>query len=503
MLQAKIFLHQDFVKNAIDDRIYSAFVEHMGRCVYHGIYEPEHPEADELGFRKDVKRLVKALNVPLIRYPGGNFVSNYRWEDGVGPREKRKAQRDAAWAQIEPNLVGTDEFHAWAKDVGAQVMMAVNLGTRGPAEAGALLEYCNLEQGSRYADMRVANGIAKPYGDKVWCLGNEMDGIWQIGGRTAADYADVARKTACFMKMLDPDIQLVACGSSNYDMPTFGDWEQTVLEQTYEHIDFLSLHQYFADWGRNDGEYLGAAADMDKFIHTVISICDAVGGKKHQQKKIHLSFDEWGVWPMYTKCNNQADRWAIGPAREEYRFCMLDTLVFATMMNCLLRHSERVKIACLTQLVNVCAPIMTEVGGPAWVQPIYYPFFYASRYGRGALLDMRSDSPVYEAGCHGTVPLTDAAAVWREETKEIALFLVSRSQEERCSLTLELTGFGDIHVIEHVVMEAEDRHAVNSAEYPDRVRPKTLQGRVSEVRGGLQVELLPLTWNMIRIQTQG
>ncbi len=499
-MKAQIWLHRKFIKNKIDDRIYSAFVEHMGRCVYNGIYEPGHPTADSNGFREDVKELVKELRIPLIRYPGGNFVSGYRWEDGVGPVGQRKAVRDAAWGQTEPNTVGTDEFHAWAKEIGSQVMMAVNLGTRGVEEAGALLEYCNLGEGTKYADMRVANGVRDPYGDKVWCLGNEMDGIWQVGARRASDYADIARKTACYMKMLDPSVQLVACGSSNYEMASFGDWEQTVLEEAYEHIDFISLHQYMADWGKDDGEYLGSAVDMDKFIRTVVSVCDAVGGKKRTDKKIDLSFDEWGVWPMLTKCDNNADRWAVGPAREEYRFSMMDSLVFATMIHSLIRNSDRVKIACLTQLVNVCSPIMTVVGGPVWVQPTYWPFYYASRYGRGELLETRSKCPTYDAGKHGVVPYIDSVAVHNQDTKEITLFAVSRAQDEECELEMELAGFGECSIIEHIVMEHKDRYAMNSAEQPECVMPRSVADRADIEAGVARLIVKPLSWNMVRIK---
>jgi len=500
-MKAQIWLHRAFVKNKIDDRIYGAFVEHMGRCVYNGIYEPSHPTADSRGFREDVKELVKELRIPLIRYPGGNFVSGYRWEEGVGPVEQRRAVRDAAWAQIEPNLVGTDEFHAWAKDVGSQVMMAVNLGSRGVEEAGALLEYCNLDAGTTYSDMRVANGVTEPYHDKIWCLGNEMDGIWQIGARRASDYADIARKAACYMKMLDPNVQLVACGSSNYEIPTFGDWEQTVLEETYEHIDFISLHQYMANWGNNDGEYLGSSVDMDRFIRTVVSICDAVGGKRHTDKKINLSFDEWGVWPMLTKCDNNADRWTVGPAREEYRFSMMDSLVFATMIHSLIRNSDRVKIACLTQLVNVCSPIMTEVGGSVWVQPTYWPFYYASRYGRGELLEARSESPVYDAGKHGMAPVIDNVAVFDSEMKEMTLFVVNRSQDADCELQMNLAGFGKCSILDHIVMEHEDRHAVNSAERPNCVIPNAVADRVTICGEQARLIVKPLSWNMVRIKT--
>ena len=501
-MKVDLILSKDFQVCKIDDRIYSSFVEHMGRSVYNGIYEPTHPTADANGFREDVKELIKPLNIPMIRYPGGNFLSGYRWEDGVGPRSERPRVLDPAWKQLEPNEVGTDEFHAWAEEMGAEVMMAVNLGTRGTEEAGQLLEYCNLDTDSKYANMRVKNGRKKAYKDPVWCLGNEMDGPWQIGARTPEDYADIARKTANYMKKIDPDAELVACGSSKHIMKTFGEWETVVLNQCYDQVDYISLHLYITDFKENDAEYLGASVGMDQFIRTVISICDAVGGRLRSSKKVNLAFDEWNVQPKYTKCDNKLSPWEIGPAREEYRFCLLDALVFGTMMNSLLRHADRVKIACFAQLVNVCAPIMTVNGGIAWKQTTYYPFYYASNYGRGILLDQRLNCPTYEAGKYGEAPYVDTVAVYRPEEKEICIFAINRSENEAAELKTKLGEFGKCSLIEHVVLESDDPHARNSETEPDRVTPKTVTDRAKVCDGAATVDLKPLTWNMIRIKTE-
>lgn len=500
-MNARLTLHPAFQIGRINPRIYGSFIEHMGRAVYNGIYEPTHPTADERGFRNDVKQLIKEMNVPILRYPGGNFLSGYDWKDGVGPRERRPRRLDAAWQQLEPNEVGTDEFHDWASQVGSEVMMAVNLGTKGPEEAAQLLEYCNMPAGSQYADERVRNGRLKPYRDQVWCLGNEMDGPWQIGSRTAEDYGDIARKTACLMKKIDPAVKLVACGSANLDMPTFGTWEETVLEKCYEHIDCLSLHHYFTNDYTDRPAYLANSLAMDEFIGGVIAICDAVGARLHQRRKINLSFDEWNVWPLRYKSNNALQPWAIGPAREEYVFSMEDALLFGSMMLSLIRRCDRVEMACMAQLVNVCAPIMTVVGGPVWKQTTYYPFQYTSRYGRGVALNTQVACDGYSTAAHPFVPYIDAMAVWNEEKQEIVLFAVNRCEGEEAVLDVAAERFGAVELAEHVVLTHADRDAVNSPDRPDNVVPRA-DGVTVVDASGIHARLPAFSWNMIRLKTK-
>lgn len=479
----KLDTHQ--IIDKVDDRIYSSFIEHMGRAVYHGIYEPGHPTADDMGFRQDVMELIRPLNIPLIRYPGGNFVSGYEWQDGVGKNRPRTL--DPAWQQLEPNEVGTDEFHEWAKRANCGVMMAVNLGTRDAAEAAHLLEYCNFPRGTKYADMRAENGHEEPYHDKVWCLGNEMDGIWQVGHRSADDYAQVARKTACLMKMLDPSLELVACGSANYQMPTFGLWERAVLEQAYDQISYISLHQYYTNEGRDSAEFLGCSKEMDRFIDTLTAICDAVGGARRTEKKIHLSFDEWNVWPKQ-KCSNDNGLWTVGPRREEYVFTMEDALVFGTLLTTLIRHCDRVKIACLAQLVNVCAPIMTENNGCAWAQTIYYPFLHASNYGRGYALRTSLDCPTYHAGRFGETAYAECVAVHNREQNEMTVFAVNRSLNEQIELNVE--GLEEYTCFEHIVMTAPALDDANTADAPQQVVPRFVPCDF--------VTLEKASWNVIR-----
>jgi alpha-N-arabinofuranosidase len=308
-MKAQLIISRDYTLGAIDARIYGSFIEHLGRAVYGGIYEPGHPEADGHGYRRDVLKLVKALNIPVIRYPGGNFVSGYRWEDGVGGRSGRPRRLDLAWSTIETNEVGIDEFYSWSQAAGSEVMMAVNLGTRGPEDAKNLIEYCNHPSGTLFSDMRIANGRRDPYGIRLWCLGNEMDGPWQMGAKTADEYGRTAAEAAKLMKWVDPSVELVACGSSHPMMPSFGHWESSVLEHTYDTVDYLSLHSYYRNDADDTPSFLAQSLVMDDFIRTAVSTCDYVRGLKHSKKRINLSFDEWNVWFHSTETDKKVDRW--------------------------------------------------------------------------------------------------------------------------------------------------------------------------------------------------
>jgi alpha-N-arabinofuranosidase len=356
-----------FAVGPVRRRTFGAFVEHLGRCVYTGIFEPEHPTADRDGFRGDVLELTRELGVSTVRYPGGNFVSGYRWEDGVGPVEQRPVRLDLAWHSSDPNLVGVDEFAKWSAKAGVETMMAVNLGTRGTQEALDLLEYCNIDGGTAFSDQRRANGAEKGYGIKMWCLGNEMDGPWQIGHKSAHEYGRLAADTARGMRMLDPDLELVACGSSGPTMPTFGEWERVVLSETYDLVDLVSAHQYFEDFGDLQ-EHLAAGHKMDAFIRDIVAHIDHVKSVKKSGKQINISFDEWNVWHMSrgeSKAPSGKD-WPVAPVLLEDIYTVADAVVVGDLLITLLRNTDRVHSASLAQLVNVIAPIMTEPGGDTW-----------------------------------------------------------------------------------------------------------------------------------------
>ena len=501
MQKAKLILDRDFVIGQIDPRIYGSFVEHLGRCVYGGLYEPDHPAADEDGFRRDVLALVRDLGVTTVRYPGGNFVSGFRWEDSVGPREQRPVRLDQAWSTTEPNTFGLHEYMAWCQKAGVQPLYSVNLGTRGPAEARDLVEYANFPGGSCWSDLRKRNGAPEPFGIKLWCLGNEMDGPWQIGHKTAQEYGRVAHEAGKLMKWMDPSIELVVCGSSASDMPTFVDWEKTVLDECYDTVDYISLHRYYGNPAGDTASFLARTMDMDAFIQTVAAVCDAVKGKKHSEKTMYLSFDEWNVWYHSGQQDEEVlkrNKWGRALPLLEDVYTFEDALLVGSMLMTLIRNADRVKIACLAQLVNVIAPIMTETGGRAWAQTIYWPFLHASRFGRGTSLRPLVESPTYDCDDYKSVPYLDAAAVFHGDGG-LTVFCVNRSETEDMTLDLDLRAFDDLALTEHTLLHHGDVHAVNTAEDPHAVRPEPGPG--GALAGGKGSVVIPaLSWNVLRFE---
>ena len=501
MKTATLILDRDFTIGEVDKRLYGSFIEHLGRAVYGGIYEPGHPTADENGFRRDVMEMVRRLDVPVVRYPGGNFVSGFNWEDSIGPREKRPKRLDLAWFTTETNEVGLHEFIDWCREVHTQPMYAVNLGTRGPDDARRIVEYCNHPGGTELSDLRIKNGAKDPFGIKLWCLGNEMDGPWQISAKTAAEYGRVACETAKVMKWVDPSIEVVACGSSMLDMPTFGTWEYQMLMECYEHIDYVSLHRYYNNHANNTPDFLARSMDLDDFITTVVSICDAVGGTKHSRKKLNLSFDEWNVWYHSLAQDEEIkkrDRWGRALPLLEDIYNFEDALLIGTLLITFLRHADRVKIACMAQLVNVIAPIMTCAGGGVWAQTIYWPLYYVSKYGRGTALRPIVKSPSYDCADYEQVPYVDATAVQAEDGS-LTIFAINRSLEEDMELSADLRGFGSFEIVEHVMLHHEDVKAVNTELHPDNVHPtRGASGSVAD--GRLSVALKKQSFNVIRLK---
>ncbi len=500
MKKAKLIMDRDFAIGKIDPRIYGSFIEHLGRAVYGGIYEPSHPTADENGFRRDVIDMVRKLGVPVVRYPGGNFVSGFNWEDSIGPRDQRPKRLDLAWFTTETNEVGLHEFVDWAKKADTQVMYAINLGSRGADAARNVVEYANHPSGSYWSDLRIQNGAKDPFGIKLWCLGNEMDGPWQMCHKTATEYGRTACEAGKMMKWVDPTIELVACGSSSYEMSTFGSWEYQMLDECYDQIDYVSLHRYYGNPSNQTADFLARNMDLDAFIKTVVSICDAVKGKKHSKKQVNLSFDEWNVWYHSNQQDQEIwkrDKWdrALPLLEDIYNF--EDALLVGAMLITFLRNADRVKVACLAQLVNVIAPIMTRNGGGVWAQTIFWPLMHASKYGRGMALRPVLHSPLYDCSDYTDVPLVDATATMADDGS-VTIFAVNRDLKEDIALEADLRAFGELKVLEHIVLHHDDVKAVNTEENPDNVTPHA--GKGGQLDGGhLNMVLPSLSWNVIRL----
>ncbi len=466
--------------------------------MYTGLYEPDHPSANDEGFRMDVVELVRELGTRTVRYPGGNFVSGFRWEDSVGPRDKRPVRRDLAWHSLESNQVGLDEFARWLKLTDSELMLAVNLGTRGIQPALDLLEYANHPSGTALSDLRVANGMPDPHDVRMWCLGNEMDGPWQTGFLTADDYGKLAARTAAAMKMADKDLELVVCGSSGSAMPTFGDWERTVLEHTYDYVDYVSCHAYYQERDGDLGSFLASATDMDYFIGTVVATADHVGYKKRSKKKINISFDEWNVWYLkeHQESDEVNDEWRHAPRQLEDVYTVADAVVVGNLLMTLLRHSDRVTSASLAQLVNVIAPIMTEPGGPAWRQTTFYPFSITSRLATGEVIRPTIEAPTYTTACHGEAPVIDAVATVDED--RAAVFLVNRELSRATQVTVDVRSLGSSRVLEAVTLADPDAYAKNTLAEQNRVTPHANPSAILS-DGLLSIELPPVSWTAIAL----
>ncbi len=503
MLSASVTLDPAFVVGPVRPRTFGSFVEHLGRCVYTGIHDPAHPTADADGFRGDVVDLVRELGVTTVRYPGGNFVSGYRWEDGVGPVEDRPRRLDLAWHSTEPNVVGVDEFVRWCTKAGVEPMMAVNLGTRGVQEALDLLEYCNAPAGSAWADARAANGSPDPHRIRMWCLGNEMDGPWQTGHKTAQEYGRLAAETGRAMRQLDPGLELVLCGSSGWSMPTFGAWEHTVLTEAYEQVDLISAHAYYWEEDGDLGSFLASAVDMDRFVDDVVSTADAVRAAGKHSKRIHVSFDEWNVWYQHRAESRppSGDDWPVAPVLLEDRYNVADAVVVGNLLISLLRHSDRVHAASLAQLVNVIAPIMTEPadqGGRIWRQTTFHPFALTAQHAKGEVLQLSVQAPVQETAKFGEVPVLDAVATHDAGSGDLVVFAVNRSLTDELTLDVDLRGFPGLEVTEALTLANPDHTWSATAEDATSVLPRA-NGSAKVVDGRATAQLPPVSWSMLRL----
>lgn len=505
MKQAKVIIDKDYQISEVDKRLYGSFVEHLGRTVYGGIYEPGHPTADENGFRGDVKELLKELGVTILRYPGGNFVSGYDWKDGIGPKDKRPKKFDPAWKVIETNEVGTNEFAKFAKDIGVDVMMAVNMGTGTPKDAGEIIDYCNGKGGTYWSDLRKQHGVEEPHGFKTWCIGNEMDGPWQICAMDADEYAKKANEAAKIMRWTDPNAEFVFCGScaTEPEHKTYGIWDREVLERAYENIDYISIHRYY--------NYTPAAnmfyplvdtfediphffAEMQEFIDTVVSAADYVKGYKHSNKTVNLSFDEWGVIT--------SDRGDGSNKKRGYSaFTQIDAMIYGGMLCTLINNSDRVKIANQSLLVNNGGMLSTQAGGGVIKQGTFYPFMHVAKYGRGIAVQTVVHSPMVETAHYGQEPAITNAVVYNPETKEFTIFAINCSMEDDIETTFDLRSFGDLEGVERIELYNEDPFVRNTFETPDVIQATSLPV-VSPVDGKLTAVLKKHSWNVFRLRAK-
>ncbi len=498
MKKAKCFTNKNLEISNIDERLYGSFIEHMGRAVYTGIYEPEHETADEQGFRKDVLEAIKNLNVPIVRYPGGNFLSGYDWKDGIGPKENRPTRLDYAWTSIENNHFGIDEFADWAKKANTEGMIAVNLGTGTPQDAGYLAEYCNFEKGTYWSDKRREYGHEEPHNFKVWCLGNEMDGPWQTCQQTAEDYAKKAKETAKILKWVDPSIKVVACGSSAKEMPTFPEWDFTVLDTCYDYIDYISLHRYY-EYKGDIQNFLASHHDLEDFINTIKAVADYAKAKHRSTKDIYLSLDEWNVWHM--SASRHYERWSVAPPVCEDKYTLLDTLVVGGLLCTIVNNADRVKMACLAQLVNALSPIHTEANGGVLLHGTYYPFMQVSNYGRGKVYKNIVSCDKVNTKEFGEVASIVTLTTYDEENKQIAFFALNTEENDDVSLDLDFAEFGNLKIKEHQIIKGDDLFAFNTFEKNDQIKPRNVE--VSSATGDkFNVTLPKLSWNMILLDVE-
>ena len=473
----RVYLDSRRTLPPLDRNLFGSFLEHLGRAIYGGIYEPGSKLSDSNGFRKDVLDEVKRLGVPIIRYPGGNFVSGYHWQNGVGPKKGRPRVLEKAWDSIETNQFGTNEFMAWCRLAGAAPLMGLNLGTGTPEQAAALVEYCNVEKGTRWSDLRREHGIAEPHRVQHWCLGNEMDGPWQIGHMSATEYGLKAADAARQMRYVDHGVKLVACGSSGPFMPTYLEWDREVLEQCYDYVDGLSLHRYFGNARETNGDtakYLAMNLSMERQIAETAAVCDYVQGRKRSAKKLWLSFDEWNVSYRTTSGDAVDGKRQEAPHLLEEVYNLEDALLVGGLINSLLRNSDRVKVACLAQLVNVIAPIVTNSNG-LLRQSIFYPYSWALQFARGAAVNLLVESPQYEVPGMDHVPYVDVAATYNAESKDFSVFVLNRDLSKARELEFLWEGSAPSRVVESQTLTGDDLKALNSFEAPQRVAPRPFE----------------------------
>lgn len=490
MKKTTLHLHSRFVVDAVDPRVFGGFLEHLGRAVYEGVYEPSSKHADEHGCRTDVLEALKRLRFTAMRYPGGNFVSGYHWEDAVGPRENRPQTLDLAWQSIETNQFGPNEFLELSKRMGWTPMMAVNLGTGTPEEARNWLEYCNNKGGTKYADLRRSHGYENPWDVKLWCLGNEMDGPWQIGHVPAETYAINAQQTARMMKMVDPKVELVVCGSCAINLPTYLEWDRKVLEHCKDDVEYISLHRYVENPEHDTENFLAVTNSIDQQIEAMDSVCASVHHTKKTKRKVKLSFDEWNVWYRAREAEHLDGRGKIAPHLLEEVYNLEDALVAAGFLNSFIRHADSVKIANIAQIVNVIAPLLTR-GDEMVFQTIFYPIEMMAKRREGLSLQVRVEGDGYQSKDYGYVSTLDSSAILNGN--ELSVFLVNRDTSQPMEVTVDLSDQSITKLLNAELIHGTDPNAANTLENPNRIQSQEFDD-VCIKNGKAVVKLPPLSF---------
>ncbi|MBK8046074.1 MAG: alpha-N-arabinofuranosidase [Anaerolineales bacterium] len=494
--KAEVLLDKNRTIAPISPLLFGGFVEHMGRCVYEGIYEPKSAHADADGLRRDVLAALREQQYTVIRYPGGNFLSGYNWLDGVGPKDKRPVRRELAWQSIETNQFGTNEFMGFCKALGAAPMLGVNMGTGTIQGASDLVEYCNAPTGTYYADLRASHGFREPHNIRYWCVGNEMDGPWQIGHLDAAEYGAKALEAAKMMKWQDPSIETILCGSSNDRMPTYPEWDRVALEVAWEHVDYLSMHYYAGNRENDSTSYLASAVGFEHFVDTLDGTLRYVKAKRRSKHDVYLSWDEWQVW---YKGDPMQGGWTEAPHLAEEMYNLEDALVVAQWLNVFLRKSQVLKIACVAQIVNVISWLNTR-GDGLLKQTSFYPFKLVSQYARGDALDVLVSAPLVETKLYGAVPMLDVSASHDAATGAGEVFIVNRSEHETIVTDLVWQDRGTVRAGDTWQVTGASVHDANTWDKPEQIVARKIESP-SMLDGRATLKLPPLSFTVVTTTT--
>ncbi len=465
----------------IHNDIYGGFVEHMGRNVYGGVFDPGAACADEDGFRTDVLKLVREIDMPVTRYPGGSYSTLYNWEDSIGAQSERRVRREIVWRQLEPGIFGLDEFMRWARKAQTQPMLTVNIFEHPPQNTEALFEYCNLPGGTFWSDRRRANGAEDPYAVHCWCLGNELYGEWEIGEMNAVDYAKCAREHAKALRRCDPDCVLIVCGK-----PDDPEWNRTVLMTCGKYVDCLSLHEVFSPAGLSKDEYLRLPDLFGRHIAAAAAICREVEAVLPQCRALSISVDEWIVWDRDAR-GRADEEWCCGRHLLEQDYTIFEALIAGELFSVFHQYADIIRFACVAQTVNVLAPIRTEADG-IWTQSTFHPFRLCSRYGRGRALEIHTENADDDM-IVGSVAADDDGG--------LTVFAINRSSSA-CALELRSPNLG---TVECGYFIANPDHEVTNSSGKEFFAPQNL-APAELGTGYVIVNVEPYSWNMLHFAAQ-